>query len=65
MHILLCILNQLYLLFNKQNYRRFSKQAAFPKIVQEKILLGIIKKSKDTLFGQEHSFEKIHSIKDF
>lgn len=32
---------------------------------QEKLLLSLITTAKKTLFGREHQFENIHSIKDF
>lgn len=32
---------------------------------QEKLLLSLVNSAKKTLFGREHEFENIHSIKDF
>lgn len=32
---------------------------------QDKILLSLIKTAEKTLFGREHQFENIHSVKDF
>ncbi|ASK31517.1 hypothetical protein CEY12_15975 [Chryseobacterium sp. T16E-39] len=36
-----------------------------PEKDQEKLLLSLIDTAKKTLFGREHQFENIHSIKDF
>lgn len=45
-----------------QKAEEFKKNAASD---QEKLLLSLIKTAKKTLFGREHDFENIKSIKDF
>lgn len=36
-----------------------------PEKVQEKVLFDILKKNQNTIFGKEHSFDKINSVKDY
>ena len=35
------------------------------EVLQEKLLLDLIKKSEKTLFGLQHNFSEIKSVKDF
>ena len=45
--------------------RKFEKWKQEPMEAQEKLLLEIVNKNKDTEYGKKHSFEKIESIKDY
>ena len=44
---------------------RFESQTKNPLKVQEEILLHIVRKNQDTLFGTKHKFSEINSINDF
>lgn len=46
-------------------WRSFIDSAKNPDVVQKKLLKKIIKKNSNTVFGKEHSFNKINSYKDF
>jgi hypothetical protein len=43
----------------------FRQSLKDPRKVQEKVLLRIIEKNKNTVYGKKYQFEKIQSIKDF
>lgn len=44
---------------------RFNLDTKNPLRAQEKILFGILKKNRNTLFGKKHNFSSIRTIKDF
>ena len=47
------------------HWRPFAKAAQHPRETQERLLLEIIKRNRDTRFGHEHGFSKIRSYDDF
>ena len=44
---------------------RFDGATWRPDVAQEQKLLGIVRRNRDTVYGKEHRFERIRSIKDF
>ena len=64
-------LRELYVMIRKTYYygpgtmQRFLSGCADVDAVQEKYLLKLINHNKDTVYGKDHKFEEINSIKDF
>lgn len=48
-----------------ETVRRFNQQCKHPMKVQEKLLLGMLKRNADTEIGRRFGFDGINSVKDF
>lgn len=65
MNIASYILNALFLLLNRSNYKRFMRSTHQVERIQLKRLKKILHKSRHAEFGLSHHFETINSIEDF
>jgi hypothetical protein len=54
---------RLWLKFSDAN--RFDDATRNPASVQERILLGMVRRNQDTVYGSEHGFARIRSVADF
>ncbi len=48
-----------------KSYREFESAATKVQTMQEQLLLSIVRRNHDTLFGRRHGFAKIRAIADF
>jgi hypothetical protein len=50
---------------NSHVCRKFLRISANPKREQEEVLMGILEKNRESVFGRNHGFSSIRSVKDF
>src|SRR5690606_10479771 len=53
------------LIWAKKHVRSTEEFKQNPQKKQEELLLSFVEKASKTLYGREHDFENIHSVKDF
>lgn len=55
----------LAILIKKHYFRQLQKSSFNPAVVQKKILLDIVRRNRQSGFGQKHHFSHIRSLEDF
>ena len=49
----------------RQRLRQVAKALADPAATQERLLLGMVRRARQTLWGRQHGFESIRSVRDY